>query len=406
MSIIKVTNLNKVYKLYDEPIHRLKEAFSISKKSYSKEYYALNDVSFEIEKGEILGIVGNNGSGKSTLLKIITGVLNPTSGMVEINGKVSALLELGAGFNGEYTGLENIFLYGTMMGKSKEETTNEVQGILDFADIGEFIHQPVKTYSSGMFARLAFSVAINVQPDILIVDEILSVGDQNFQIKCMKKMKEMMSGGTTVLYVAHDVNSIKRFCTKVLWLKQGVVQDYGDVDLVTDKYLDFLKGKLEEQEETEQPKNQKDELEPFSMLEGQIAEIKSFTITNSRGEAISEVSQDEPLQIDITYDVYDDTLEKVVLGVALRSIDEDYVCGLNTLLDGYQIPWKFGRNKMTLKYTSGILAIGGEYYFDVALMEETATVPIQYLAKEKVIRVLNKYIGEGRYIIPHYWKGD
>ncbi len=187
----------------------------------------------------------------------------------------------------------------------------------------------------------------------------------------------------------------------MLWLKEGVVQDYGDVDLVTDKYLDFLKGKLEEQEEAP-PKN-KDEIEPFKMLEGQLAEIKSFTITDTKGQNVSEVSQDEPLQIDIIYDVYDESLEKVVLGVALRSIDEDYVCGLNTLLDGHDIPWEHGRNKMTLKYTKGILAIGGEYYFDVALMEETATIPIQYLAKVKTIRVLNKYIGEGRYIIPHYW---
>ena len=179
---IKVKNLTKLYHLYNKPQDRVKEALNPFKKSYHHDFYAMNDVTFEIKKGETVGIIGKNGAGKSTLLKMITGVLTPTSGEVEVNGKIASLLELGAGFNPEMTGIENIYLNGTIMGFTKEEMDSKVDAILEFADIGEFIYQPVKMYSSGMFARLAFSVAINVEPDALIVDEALSVGDMAFQM--------------------------------------------------------------------------------------------------------------------------------------------------------------------------------------------------------------------------------
>ena len=180
---IQVDHISKVYKLYGKPRDRIKEAFSLIRKTYYKEHYALRDVSFAVNRGETVGIIGTNGAGKSTILKIITGVLSPTSGNVTVNGRISALLELGAGFNMEYTGLENVYLNGTMIGFSKEEIDRKLDDILAFADIGDFINQPVKTYSSGMFVRLAFAVAINIDPEILIVDEALSVGDAFFQVK-------------------------------------------------------------------------------------------------------------------------------------------------------------------------------------------------------------------------------
>ena len=198
---IKVDNLVKKYNMYDNPMDRLKEVCSIRKKCYHKEFSALNGISFEVEKGDAIGIMGKNGCGKSTLLKMITGVLEPTSGTIEVNGKVSAILELGTGFNPEYTGIQNIYLNGTMMGCSNEEVNKKLQSIIDFADIGDFINQPVKIYSSGMFARLAFAVAINVNPDILIVDEALAVGDTRFQIKCINQMKSLKEQGTTILFV-------------------------------------------------------------------------------------------------------------------------------------------------------------------------------------------------------------
>ena len=186
---IKLEHITKVYKLYNRNRDRLKDSLGLTKKKCYTEHFALRDVSMEIHQGETVGIIGVNGSGKSTILKIITGVLSPTSGTMEINGRISALLELGAGFNMEYTGLENVYLNGTMLGFSEEEINDRLQAILDFADIGEFIHQPVKTYSSGMFVRLAFAVAINIDPEILIVDEALSVGDVFFQAKCDQHCK-------------------------------------------------------------------------------------------------------------------------------------------------------------------------------------------------------------------------
>ena len=235
-TIIKVENVKKVYKLYDKPIDRMKEALSLSRKIYHREHFALNDISFNIEKGETIGIVGTNGSGKSTLLKIITGVLNPTEGNLEVKGKISALLELGAGFNPEYTGIENIYLNGTMIGYNKNEVESKIDNILKFADIGEFAYQPVKTYSSGMFARLAFSVAINVEPEILIVDEALSVGDIFFQNKCFKKFDELRGKGVTILFVSHDISSVKQMCSKVLWIENGEQKDFGDAKRVCDNF--------------------------------------------------------------------------------------------------------------------------------------------------------------------------
>ena len=236
---IKVNDLTKFYKLYDKPTDRVKESLNPFGKVYHKEFYALNGVSFAIHRGETIGIIGKNGSGKSTLLKMITGVVTPSSGTIEVDGRISALLELGAGFNPEFTGIENIYMNGTIMGYSKEAMDAKLEAILAFADIGDFVYQPVKMYSSGMFARLAFAVAINVDPDILIVDEALSVGDVFFQNKCFRRFEEMRSNNTTILFVSHDLGAIKMFCDRVLWLKDGEVFMLGDRDEVCAAYMNY-----------------------------------------------------------------------------------------------------------------------------------------------------------------------
>lgn len=243
-------------------------------------------MSLQIEKGDVVGIVGTNGAGKSTLLKIITGVLTPTSGKLEVNGKVAALLELGTGFNPEFTGIKNIFLNGTMMGFSREEMEDKLDEIIQFADIGDFIYQPVKTYSSGMFARLAFAVAINVDPEILIVDEALSVGDLRFQMKCMDKMKQMMDQGITVLFVSHDINAIRRLCTKTVWLRDGKIQTYGETNYVCDQYLDFLKvGDEYERDIVEVETGNEVEFKKFREgKQDSVAEIIGIRILNRQGK--------------------------------------------------------------------------------------------------------------------------
>ena len=251
---ISVQDVTKIYRLYDKPIDRLLEAMSITKKTYHKKFFALDKISFEIEKGTTVGIIGTNGSGKSTILKIITGVLNPSSGSVEVDGNISALLELGAGFNMDYTGIENIYMNGTMMGFSREEMEKKLPEILEFADIGDFVHQPVKTYSSGMFVRLAFALAINVEPEILIVDEALSVGDVFFQAKCYKKMEEIRQKGTTILMVTHDMGSVIKYCDKVILLNRGSFVAEGKAGEIVDLYKKILANRFEIEEEAKDDK--------------------------------------------------------------------------------------------------------------------------------------------------------
>lgn len=242
---ISVKDVTKIYRLYDKPIDRLREAMSLRKKEYHKKFYALNDISFDIEKGSTVGIIGTNGSGKSTILKIITGVLSASKGSVKVDGNISALLELGAGFNMDYTGIENIYMNGTMMGFSKEEMDEKLDDILEFADIGDFVHQPVKTYSSGMFVRLAFALAINVEPEILIVDEALSVGDVFFQAKCYARMEEIRKNGTTILMVTHDMGSIIKYCDKVILLNKGKCVAQGKPGAMVDLYKKILANRFD-----------------------------------------------------------------------------------------------------------------------------------------------------------------
>ena len=306
---IKVDNVSKIYKLYDKPTDRLKESLGLSRKKMYKEHYALKDVSFDVHRGETVGIIGTNGSGKSTILKIITGVLNPTQGEVKIAGRISALLELGAGFNMEYTGIENIYLNATMMGFTKEETDAKLQSILDFADIGEFVYQPVKTYSSGMFVRLAFAVSINIDPDILIVDEALSVGDVFFQVKCYHKFEEFKKLGKTILFVSHDLGSVSKYCDRVILLNQGVKISEGEPKKIVDEYKQVLVKQNEETFEGGEKKAailtktvDKDawmnqlKINPEVLDYGEKqAEIIDFAIVDSRGKITSNIEKNTEL---------------------------------------------------------------------------------------------------------------
>lgn len=237
---IQVDHISKVFKMYNTPMDKMREALSVSGKVLHTDFYAITDLSFSVGKGEILGIMGRNGSGKSTLLKMITGIYEPTEGTIQISGKISSLLELGTGFNMEYTGIENIFFYGTLMGFTRKQMEEKLQSITNFAEIGDYVYQPVKTYSSGMFARLAFSCAINVEPDILIVDEILSVGDMRFQAKCFNKFKEFKDRGVTILYVGHDVGMMRTFCDRAMWINKGRLVDIGDPTFISAKYTEFM----------------------------------------------------------------------------------------------------------------------------------------------------------------------
>jgi lipopolysaccharide transport system ATP-binding protein len=236
---IQAKNLGKCYQIYDRPVDRLKQSFWRGRKRFYREFWALRDVFLEIKKGETVGIIGSNGAGKSTLLQLICGTLNQTEGEVIINGRTAALLELGAGFNPEFTGRENIYINAAIMGLTRAEIDSRYDEIADFADIGSFIEQPVKTYSSGMYVRLAFATAINVSPDILLVDETLAVGDVRFQQKCMAKIRKFCQSGT-VIFVTHDTTAVTELCSRVIWIESGRVQMDGLPKFVVEQYFQFM----------------------------------------------------------------------------------------------------------------------------------------------------------------------
>jgi ABC-type polysaccharide/polyol phosphate transport system ATPase subunit len=323
----------------------MKEALSLTRKKYHKNFHALDNISFEIRKGETVGIIGQNGSGKSTLLKIITGVLSPTSGTVAATGKVSALLELGAGFNPEMTGLENIYLNGTIMGYTKEEMDVKVPQIIDFADIGEFINQPVKLYSSGMFARLAFAVAINVEPDILIIDEALSVGDFFFQNKCFQKLEELKESEIAILFVSHDLSSVKQLCNRTLWLENGRCISFGDKNQVCSQYHNAQLEKNNElfknnknnynitiPKETIAARNSFPNImvNSDSILSDRMS-IKSFFITNLQNQIVTTLETEKKYRIHIVSENYED-IRDAILESFLRIIREYVLLQLIHLL--------------------------------------------------------------------------
>jgi len=237
--VIKAENLTKVYNLYEDPLDRMKEALHPLRKKYHRDFYALNNVNFEIKKGETVGLIGKNGAGKSTLLKVLTGVLNPTAGHVCVQGRVLALLELGAGFNPELTGIENIYFNGALFGASRDEINRKLESILEFADIGDFVHQPIKTYSSGMVVRLAFAIIANMEPEVLIVDEALAVGDVFFAQKCMRFLRKFVENGT-LLFVSHDMGAVLSLCSRALWLNDGEIKIDGSPKEISEAYLEDL----------------------------------------------------------------------------------------------------------------------------------------------------------------------
>lgn len=344
---IKVSKVSKLYKLYEKPSDRFKEALGLTKEKRYKEHFALADVDFEVKKGETVGIIGTNGSGKSTILKIITGVLNPTAGQVDVSGRISALLELGAGFNMEYTGVENIYLNGTMMGYSREEVDSKLQMILDFADIGDFVNQPVKTYSSGMFVRLAFAVAINIDPEILIVDEALSVGDVFFQAKCYHKFDEFKNAGKTILFVSHDLGSVAKYCDRVILLNNGKKMAEGEPKEIIDLYKQVLVSRAEnrewtdgEQEEQAIEENPSDGLWKDSlMLNPNVleygdkeAEIVDFAIIDNKNRVTNNIQKNTEFRIRMRVRFHR-AVDEPIFAFTIKDLQGTDVTGTNTMYE-------------------------------------------------------------------------
>ena len=355
MSVISVNDVTKVYKLYDDPMDRFKEAIHPFHKQYSKPFYALRNVSFEVEKGETVGIIGTNGSGKSTILKIITGVIQPTEGSIQVDGKVSALLELGAGFDMEYSGVENIYMNGAVLGFSREEMDQKKDEILQFADIGDFVYQPVKTYSSGMLVRLAFALAINVEPEILIIDEALAVGDAFFQAKCFHKLEEIKAAGTTILFVSHDIVSVKKLCARAVWIEKGILREVGPAGEVCERYMSaqiertnvenekiLAQMETENNDNVQKIENAKRSFPRINLEKAEAittngkAELISFYITDSKGNITNVVKPEEEYRYAIVAK-FNEELEHVIFGFELENLKGLRVFGINNFMQGKNI---------------------------------------------------------------------
>jgi teichoic acid transport system ATP-binding protein len=383
---IAVKDVRKIYKLYDKPQDRVKEALGLGKKCAPKLHYALNGVSMNIYRGETVGIIGTNGSGKSTILKIITGVLNPTEGQVVVDGRISALLELGAGFNQEYNGIENVYLNGTMMGFSEKEIDAKLPSILEFADIGDYVYQPVKTYSSGMFVRLAFAVAINIEPEILIVDEALSVGDVFFQAKCYHKFEEFKQMGKTIVFVSHDLSSISKYCDRVFLLNKGNLLGEGSPKEMIDAYKRVLVGQYEIPEDKEQKGLLDDEelraaaagaqlngsakaqgLNPQLLEYGtKQAEIVEYYITDDRGVRTTAVIKGTEFTVHMKVR-FADTLPAPIFAVSVKNVQGTEITGTNSMIErAFLEPAKPGQVKH-VTFTQRMSLQGGEYLLSLGV---------------------------------------
>ncbi|MCR4599589.1 MAG: ABC transporter ATP-binding protein [Acetatifactor sp.] len=364
---IQVKDVVKVYKLYDSMRARVKDAFGLGKGSF-KPHYALNGVSMDIKRGETVGIIGTNGSGKSTILKIITGVLHPTSGEVNVNGRISALLELGAGFNPEYSGVENVYLNGTMMGFSEKEIDEKLPAILEFADIGDYVYQPVKTYSSGMFVRLAFAVAINIEPEILIVDEALSVGDVFFQSKCYHKFEEFKEMGKTIVFVSHDLNSISKYCDRVFLLNKGTLLGVGNAKEMIDAYKQVLVGQYRANGSRGTTQGALDEA--FAEAEGKnpnaleygdgSAVIEEYYLTDENGTRTNTLLKGTEFtlheKIRFTKDV-----PAPIFAFTVKNVRGTEITGTNTMLEKAYLEGAKEGQVLEITFTQKVDLQGGEY---------------------------------------------
>lgn len=329
MTVVQVQNVSKIYRLYDAPIDRLKEALHPGRKSYHRDFFALKNVNLSVEPGECVGIIGMNGSGKSTLLQIIAGILHPSEGTVSVNGTISALLELGAGFNPEFSGIENVHFQCSIMGIKSDLVPDLLQKILEFADIGEFAYQPVKTYSSGMYVRLAFAVAINVNPDLLIVDEALAVGDAYFQAKCMKRIREFRAAGKTLLFVSHDPGAVKSLCDRAYLLHKGQLIEAGPPDQVFNLYNTLIAMKEEGQEITSASKMLKEAMKKRSG--NQKVRIVDIEMLNEAGHAVETFTSGEEVTIRIVLKA-SELIDDPTIGILIRDRLGNDIFGINNHL--------------------------------------------------------------------------
>ena len=392
---ISINNVSVKYKLFHERSLTLKETainFLKGKRDKYEYLWALNGISISIKKGETVGIIGQNGSGKSTLLKVIAKILEPSEGKIQYNGKLSAMIELGAGFSAELTGEENLYLNGAILGLSKNDIHEKFDEIVEFAELEKFIDIPVKNYSSGMYMRLGFALSTAVDPDILIIDEILAVGDESFQKKCFKKLNEFKQKGKTIIIVSHDLNSIERMCDKAYLIKEGSLISEGHPKEVISFYRNLIsRGEIEISNIP-------------NRLGGGEVRIEEVGFYNSSGVETDYFNTGDTLKVRIEYHA-SRRIDKPVFGVAIHSESGVHINGPNTKLSGFEIDFIEGEG--ALEYTIKSLSLlDGSYYFTAAIFDYSCTYPYDYWEKCHQFTVLNSKINEkhGLFYMPSEWR--
>lgn len=415
MAAITVQNVTRIYQKYSSR-HRFKTFKSaLIKGDLFKDMKpdevvtALKDVDFTVEEGTALGVIGENGSGKSTLLKIVTGIVKPTSGTVTVNGKVSALIELGAGFHPEITGRENVYINGIMLGLSKKEINEKFDEIVRFAELEEFIEAPVKTYSSGMYMRLGFSIAINVNPDVLLVDEVLSVGDASFVPKCLDRINDFRRRKKTILFVSHDLASVRKICDKVIWLKEGVIQTIGEPNRVVDAYLQNVADKQEEdfekrirQQEQETVQEDKyDENRRENRWGKREIEIKKSVTKSLDGIEKHVFSPRDGMIIEMEVEAYSE-IKDFAFGIGIFNSQGICCYGTNTILEELEPDFISGKGQVTFKIDR-LNLVNGTYYLDVAVHKRDG-YPFDYHRNLYSFLVSSHEKGTGIFLPDHSWK--
>ena len=392
-SSISVRGLGKDYRIYERPIDRIREMYSVRGRSYHSVFTALDDVSFDVAPGETVGIIGPNGSGKSTLLEIVCGTLTPTRGTVSVSGRLAALLELGAGFNPAFSGRENVYLNAALLGISKEEVQDRFQDIVDFAGIGEFIEHPVSTYSSGMYVRLAFATAVNTDPDILIVDEALAVGDIRFQRKCFRRFQEMQKAGKTILFVTHSVDLVQAHCSRAIYLKSGKVRSKGEPKTVIQDYLEDLFGS-ESSHEGDDPSPREQEGYPRNLQSGldqdlprdlcssrplynpneyrwgdRRAVIFDYALRSEDGPIHGGIERGQKLSLDVSINLTE-SIDDLIIGFTVKTVDGRTVFGANTRERGIELPSLAAGDSLAVQFCFVCALIPGEYFLSIGIAQD------------------------------------
>lgn len=403
---IKIRGLKKTFRVYFDKSNSLKERIIFWERNRHENRVVLENIDLDIKKGESVGLIGHNGCGKSTLLKLMTKILFPDEGTIKVNGRVSSLLELGAGFHPDLSGRENIYNNASIFGLSKKEIDARLDEIVEFSELGTFIDNPVRTYSSGMYMRLAFSVAINVNADILLIDEILAVGDANFQAKCFNKLKEIRNNGTTIVIVSHSLEQIEQFCDKSVWIHDGRVVAEGKPDIIHMQYLEFM-GEIRKRNEAllsgMTPVQRAEVADSENNLrwgsgEVKISEVKVF---NKKGENQKIFETGEDIRFVIDYKVRD-KIEDAVLGVGIYKDDGLNIFGTNTRIEKYKNfdISKDGSYEITLKNTK---LLSGKYVVGFSI-EQGDGLPIDYWKTACEIEIVNNTRRVGTFDLEQEWK--